>query len=66
MVGSKAAKVLPVMSLGNSSRVYPTASFAATLAMGKPVALLAKADDRLTRGFISIIMRRPVSGWTAN
>ena len=42
------------MSLGISSRVYPTASRAAILAIGKPVALDARADERLTRGFISI------------
>ena len=34
--------------------------------MGKPVALEASAEERLTRGFISMTMRRPVSGWTAN
>ncbi len=34
--------------------------------MGKPVALLANADDRETRGFISITTTRPVSGCTAN
>ena len=65
-MGSKAANVLPVISLGNSSKVYPTASFAATFAMGKPVAFDANADDRLTRGFISIIIIRPFSGLTAN
>ena len=66
MVGSNAAKVFPVMSLGSSSKVNPTASFAATLAMGNPVAFDANADDRLTRGFISIIIMRPFSGLTAN
>ena len=34
--------------------------------MGKPVALLASADERETRGFISMTIIRPVSGWTAN
>ena len=34
----------------------PTASLAAILAIGKPVALDAKADDRLTLGFISMII----------
>ncbi len=38
MVGSKEAGVFRVMSLGISSRVYPTASLAAILAMGNPVA----------------------------
>ena len=39
---------------------------AAILAMGKPVALDARALDRLTRGFISMTTIRPVSGWMAN
>jgi hypothetical protein len=34
--------------------------------MGKPVALLASAELRLTRGFISITSIRPVDGSTAN
>lgn len=34
--------------------------------MGNPVALDASAEDRETRGFISMTMVRPVSGWTAN
>ena len=34
--------------------------------MGKPVALEASADERLTRGFISMTIRRPVLGFTAN
>ncbi len=34
--------------------------------MGNPVALEASAEERDTRGFISIPTRRPVSGWTAN
>ena len=42
------------------------ASLAAIFAIGKPVAFDAKADDRLTRGFISITMTRPVAGSTAN
>ena len=36
------------------------------MAIGKPVALEASADDRDTRGFISMITSRPVSGSTAN
>ena len=39
---------------------------AAILAIGKPVALLAKADDRLTLGFISITTTSPLSGLIAN
>ena len=47
------------MSLGMTSRVLPTASFAAILAMGNPVALDASAEERLTRGFISMIIISP-------
>ncbi len=53
-------------SLRISSRVKPTASSAATLAIGKPVALEASAEERETRGFISITTRRPDAGSTAN
>ena len=42
------------MSFGSSSSVYPTASSAASFAIGKPVAFDASADERETRGFISI------------
>jgi len=38
----------------------------AILAIGKPVALEASADDRDTRGFISMTTMRPVFGLTAN
>src|SRR3546814_4266027 len=34
--------------------------------MGKPVALEASADERDTRGFISMTIMRPVCGLTAN
>ncbi len=54
MLGSKHALVVPVMSLRSSSSVYPTASLAAILAIGNPVAFDANAELRLTRGFISI------------
>jgi hypothetical protein len=50
------------MSFGISSSVYPMASFAAILAIGKPVAFDASADERETRGFISITTCSPVSG----
>ncbi len=50
------------MSLANSCKRYPTASFAAIFAIGKPVAFDANALDRLTRGFISITIMRPVCG----
>jgi hypothetical protein len=42
------------------------ASLAAILAIGKPVAFDARAELRLTRGFISITIMRPSSGSTAN
>src|SRR6478609_6512091 len=42
------------------------ASLAATLAIGKPVAFDARADERETRGFISMTTRRPSFGLTAN
>src|SRR5690554_6817163 len=42
------------------------ASLAATLAIGKPVALDASADERDTRGFISITTIRPVFGQIPN
>ena len=54
------------MSFGISSSVYPTASFAAILAIGNPVAFDASADDRDTRGFISITTLSPLAGLTAN
>ena len=56
----------PVISFFNSSSVNPTESKAATLAIGKPVALEAKAEDLLTLGFISITTIFPFSGFTAN
>ena len=42
------------------------ASLVAILAIGKPVALEASAELRLTRGFISMTTMRPVAGFTAN
>ncbi len=42
------------------------ASFAAILAIGKPVALDASAEERETRGFISMTIMRPVAGSIAN
>lgn len=50
MDGSKEAGVLRVMSLGIMSSVLPQASLAAILAMGKPVALDASAEERLQAG----------------
>mmetsp|Transcript_32869 Transcript_32869/g.92035 ORF Transcript_32869/g.92035 Transcript_32869/m.92035 type:complete len:327 (-) Transcript_32869:74-1054(-) len=66
MLGSKHAGVARVMSLGRPSRVHPTASLAANLAMGKPVALDASAEERDTRGFISITTSSPSSGLMLN
>ena len=42
------------------------ASFAAILAIGKPVALEANADDLDTLGFISMTITLPSLGSTAN
>ena len=39
---------------------------AATLAIGKPVAFEASAEERDTRGFISMTTSRPSAGLTAN
>ena len=54
------------MSFAISSRRYPTARSAATFAIGNPVAFEASADERDTRGFISIRTWRPLRGSTAN
>src|SRR5215208_7952903 len=42
------------------------ATLAAILAIGKPVAFEARAEDRDTLGFISITSIRPSAGLTAN
>src|SRR5262245_30330336 len=42
------------------------ASFAAILAIGNPVAFEARADERDTRGFISMTIKRPSLGLMAN
>src|SRR3989339_1553033 len=42
------------------------ASLVAILAMGKPVALEASADERDTRGFISMTYICPFAGFMAN
>ena len=54
------------MSFLSSSRVKPTDNKAATFAIGKPVALDARAEDLETLGFISITTTFPVEGFTAN
>ena len=66
MVGSKDTGVTRVMSFWISSSVYPTASLAAILAMGNPVAFEARAELRDTRGFISMTIISPVAGSVAN
>ena len=66
MEGSNEAGVTPVMSLSSSSSVKPMASFAAILAIGKPVALEARAEERDTLGFISITTIRPSAGLIAH
>ena len=55
-----------MISFFNSSSEYPIASFAAILAIGKPVAFEASADDLETLGFISITTILPFFGLTAN
>ena len=64
-MGSKLAYVFFVTAFLISSREYPRAILAATLAMGYPVALLARADERLTRGFTSITQYSKLSGFRA-
>ena len=54
------------MSFVISSSVKPTARSAAIFAIGKPVAFEASAEERETRGFISMMMRRPSFGFTAH
>ena len=66
MDGSKAAQVFPVIAFGISSRVLPTAIFAATRAMGYPVAFDAKAELRDTLGLTSMTLYSPLFGLTAN
>ncbi len=46
--------------------VRPQASSEEIMAMGNPVALEARAEDRDVRGLISITTTRPVSGSWAN
>ena len=48
-----------------SSKVYPRAIFAATFAIGYPVALDASAEERDTRGFTSITQYSKLLGFKA-
>ena len=54
------------MSFVISSSVNPTAKSVATFAIGYPVAFDASADERLTRGFISMTIILPVFGSMEN
>ncbi len=54
------------MSFVRSSSRRPRATLAASRAIGKPVAFEARAEERDTRGFISITTKRPSAGSTAN
>jgi len=59
MAGSNDAGVHPVTLFMISSSRSPIAIFAATRAMGYPVALEARADDRETRGLTSMTRYSP-------
>ena len=54
------------MAFGISSSVLPMAIFAATRAIGYPVALDARAELLDTRGLTSMTRYSSVLGWTAN
>ena len=58
-IAAKLAGVVFVISFFNSSKEYPIANLAAIFAIGKPVALEARAEDLLTLGFISITLISP-------
>src|SRR5512137_2616743 len=66
MAGSKDAGVFFVTEFGIWSSVFPMATFAATLAIGYPVALDASAEDLDTRGLTSMTMYSCVFGCRAN
>ena len=67
MVGSKEAGVSRVMSLGISSRRIAQRELGRNLGDRElRVAFEASADDRDTRGFISIATIRPSVGLIAN
>ena len=57
---------VPYFPHGISSRFRPEASIADTSAIGKPVALLASAEEREVLGLISITMILPLTGSWAN
>ena len=57
---------VPYFPQGISSRVMPHASMAEIKAIGNPVALEAKALERLVLGLISMMMMRSVLGSCAN
>jgi len=66
MVGSKEAGVLPRDVVSDLVEGVPDGEFRRDLRDGNPVAFDASAEERETRGFISMITISPVSGWTAN
>ena len=57
---------VPYLPHGISSNVSPAANIAEIKAIGKPVALEAKADERDVLGLISITTIRSVTGSWAN
>ena len=57
---------VPYLPQGMSFKVRPVASMADTRAMGKPVALDARADEREVRGLISMTTMRSLTGSWAN
>ncbi len=62
MVGSKEAGVFLRDVVGDFVESHADGELAAIFAIGNPVALLASAELRETRGFISITTMRPVGG----
>ncbi len=57
---------MPYFPQGISFNVRPDASIADTKAIGKPVALEARAEEREVLGLISITTTRSVTGSCAN
>ena len=53
---------VPYLPQGMSFNVSPAASIAETKAIGKPVALEARAEEREVRGLISITIIRSDTG----
>jgi len=66
MVGFEARRRFFRDVIGNFVQRHSHSQPRGDFAMGKPVALLASAELRDTRGFISMTTMRPFSGFTAN